>query len=199
MACRQESTGPAAVVSKEPITLEVWYSGTGPTNDEMHQRLFESFRQKYPNVSINGQPGLNSMDKITAAVMAGAPPDLTSVPNPPEYGGRDLALAIDEFLARDRRFKKEDYYETPWERGRFYGKSYGLPIYTDTRLLWWNKAHFKQAGLNPDQPPKTWTEFKQIARRLTQRGADGGFAQLGFSPLFAQSFFWAWRAQSTAS
>jgi multiple sugar transport system substrate-binding protein len=198
-ACGAGSAGPAPAVGKAPVTLEVWYSGSGEPNDALHKRQFDAFRAKYPNVTINGQAGQADLAKLTAAATGGTPPELTSVPNPPQYGGQQMAIEIDDFLARDRRFKKEDYYETPWERGRFYGKAYGLPIYTDTRLLWWNKAHFKQAGLNPDQPPRTWTEFRQYARRLTLRGGDGGIAQLGFAPLFAQSNFFAWRAQSKTS
>jgi multiple sugar transport system substrate-binding protein len=199
-ACGQPSGQPApGERGQAPVTLEVWYSGSGDANDQLHRRLFDSFRQKHPGITVNGQPGLNSLEKLTAAITAGTPPDLTSVPNPPQYGGQGMALAIDEFLARDRRFRKDDYWETPWERGRFYGKAYGLPIYTDTRLLWWNKAHFQQAGLDPSRPPRTWSELKQMARRLTQRAPDGAIAQLGFSPLFAQSFFWMWRAQSRAS
>src|ERR687887_1815643 len=76
-ACGAQSAGPAPTVGKAPVTLEVWYSGSGDANDALHKQQFDSFRAKHPNVTIDGQAGQASLDKLTAAVTGGTPPQLT--------------------------------------------------------------------------------------------------------------------------
>lgn len=46
-------------------------------------------------------------------------------------------------------------------------KIYGIPDQTNCLCLFYNKDLFKQAGLNPNKPPKTWDEFIQYGKKLT--------------------------------
>ena len=50
-------------------------------------------------------------------------------------------------------------------------KLMALPIAFATPVLYYNKAAFKKAGLNPDQPPKTWWEVQNAAGKLVDAGA----------------------------
>jgi sn-glycerol 3-phosphate transport system substrate-binding protein len=47
------------------------------------------------------------------------------------------------------------------------GELYAIPYQNSTPLLYYNKEHFKAAGLNPDKPPQTWTELVDAAKKLT--------------------------------
>jgi ABC-type glycerol-3-phosphate transport system substrate-binding protein len=47
---------------------------------------------------------------------------------------------------------------------------YGLPTVNYTQGLIINRALFKQAGLNPDQPPTTWAQVEADAKAITQLG-----------------------------
>src|SRR5690606_40333499 len=44
------------------------------------------------------------------------------------------------------------------------GKIYGVPMGTDTRGLWFNKAVLADAGLPEDWAPKSWDELLDAAR-----------------------------------
>ncbi|MGX6600864.1 extracellular solute-binding protein [Micromonosporaceae bacterium Da 78-11] len=46
------------------------------------------------------------------------------------------------------------------------GKTYGVPMGTDTRALWYNKDLFAQAGLPVPWQPKTWDEVLAAARTI---------------------------------
>lgn len=46
------------------------------------------------------------------------------------------------------------------------GHVYGFPMGTDVRGMYWNKAQFEAAGLDPDQPPETWPELFEIASQV---------------------------------
>jgi len=47
---------------------------------------------------------------------------------------------------------------------------YGLPTTNYTQGLIINRALFRQAGLNPDQPPTTWAQVEQDAKAITKLG-----------------------------
>lgn len=55
------------------------------------------------------------------------------------------------------------------------GKLYGLPFAVSTPIVYYNANRFKEAGLNPDQPPKTWEELREAAKKLTIDGKYGIF------------------------
>ncbi|MGY2048436.1 ABC transporter substrate-binding protein [Methylobacterium sp. JK268] len=48
-------------------------------------------------------------------------------------------------------------------------KVYGVPFHNSTPLLYYNADQFREAGLDPDKPPRTWAELEAAARKLTKR------------------------------
>ena len=52
------------------------------------------------------------------------------------------------------------------------GELYGVPFHNSTPLLYYNVDHFKEAGLDPDKPPRTWAELVDAAKKLTKREGD---------------------------
>lgn len=50
------------------------------------------------------------------------------------------------------------------------GKLVALPVAYSTPVLFYNKAAFKKAGLDPEKPPKTWWEMQETAGKLYEAG-----------------------------
>lgn len=50
------------------------------------------------------------------------------------------------------------------------GKLVALPVAMTTPVLFYNKAAFRKAGLNPDQPPRTWWQVQDAAGKLRDAG-----------------------------
>ena len=62
------------------------------------------------------------------------------------------------------------------------GRMWGYIQYNiDVNGLTWNKDHFKEAGLDPEKPPKTWPEFREYAKKLTKRDAQGNITRVGYA------------------
>jgi multiple sugar transport system substrate-binding protein len=62
------------------------------------------------------------------------------------------------------------------------GQMWGYPQYgIDVYGLTWNKDQFKEVGLDPDKPPKTWTEFREYAKKLTKGDAQGNITRVGYA------------------
>jgi sn-glycerol 3-phosphate transport system substrate-binding protein len=55
------------------------------------------------------------------------------------------------------------------------GNMLSFPFNASTPILYYNKTMFRDAGLDPEVPPKTWPELGQAAKRLRERGAACGF------------------------
>jgi sn-glycerol 3-phosphate transport system substrate-binding protein len=50
------------------------------------------------------------------------------------------------------------------------GELLSFPFNSSTVVMWYNKDAFKKAGLNPDQPPKTWPEVFEAGKKLQASG-----------------------------
>jgi ABC-type glycerol-3-phosphate transport system substrate-binding protein len=75
-------------------------------------------------------------------------------------------------------------------------KTYALPDEFTTLALFYNRDHFKRAGLDPSIAPRNWDEFKRYAKSLTQdKDQDGSADQFGFamniSPWFSMPFLYS--------
>ena len=55
------------------------------------------------------------------------------------------------------------------------GKLLSMPFNSSTPVLYYNKDAFKKAGLDPDKPPKTWSDMEQYAKKLLAAGYQCGF------------------------
>jgi sn-glycerol 3-phosphate transport system substrate-binding protein len=56
-------------------------------------------------------------------------------------------------------------------------KIIGMPFNSSTPVLYYNKDAFRAAGLDPDKPPRTWSEVEEAAKALIASGAsNAGFS-----------------------
>lgn len=50
------------------------------------------------------------------------------------------------------------------------GEMLSMPFNSSSTVMWYNKDSFKRAGLDPDQPPKTWPDVFEAAKKLKANG-----------------------------
>jgi ABC-type glycerol-3-phosphate transport system substrate-binding protein len=70
---------------------------------------------------------------------------------------------------------------------------YGVPIDVSAMMIFYNKDLFKQAGLDPEKPPRTWDEFIDAGKKLRAANIQpfvSGFGERWLSGAFVQSFAW---------
>jgi sn-glycerol 3-phosphate transport system substrate-binding protein len=66
-----------------------------------------------------------------------------------------------------------DYRDALWKDFGYNNDQWGVPYARSTPLFYYNKGHFKKAGL-PDRAPKTWMEFANWAKKIKQAGVGVG-------------------------
>ena len=107
-------------------------------------------------------------DTLVTAFSAGQGPDMTFA----DLGGWVPTFAAQGWIEplEDRLAASditEQIWPNLWPTVTYNGVRYGLPWYTDCRVLMYNKIMFEEAGLDPDKPPVTWDELLEYAKILT--------------------------------
>lgn len=121
--------------------------------------------------------------KELAAIAAGDPPDvvINDINATALRGQKKQAMNLSQFLEEDDISNR--FYPELWDATLYEGDSYGIPFNTDTRVLFYNKDAFKEAGLDPEKPPATWAELEEYAAKLDKK-AGNNYDQIGFYPLW---------------
>jgi multiple sugar transport system substrate-binding protein len=153
------------------------------------------------NVSMGQYEALSQ--KIMAAVAAGGPPDLAQCY---EAWTANLVqnrsvVPFDGFLESPQgRALREDLVPVFAEASTQDGALWSFPFNKSVRCLYYNRDHFREAGLDPDRPPRTWEEYREYARRLTvDSDGDGAPDRWGFASQITASMFENLLAQNGGS
>ncbi|KPI32047.1 hypothetical protein OV320_2223 [Actinobacteria bacterium OV320] len=173
--------------SSGPVTITWWDTSNATNEAPTYQALVKQFeaankdvKVKYVNVPFD--QAQNKFD--TAAGASGAPDVLRSeVGWTPAFAKKGFFLPLDgtEALKDQAKFKSNLI-----EQAKYEGKTYGVPIVTDTLALVYNKALFTKAGI---EAPKTWDDLKTAAATIKAKtGVDGYWGST--QAYYAQSFLY---------
>jgi len=167
--------------SSKVIQLTLWQGVNPPPNRDVLQKLVDRFNQKNPSVQVEslyvGQ-GDQQMPKILAAVVGNAAPDLLWYA--PMLTGQlvelDALRSLDDFLAAST--VKTELDPALINTMQYEGKTWSIPFGTNNVGIYYRPSLFKAAGVK--ELPKTWTDFRQVAKQLTRdTNGDGKADQHG--------------------
>ena len=159
------AAGPASA----QVTLKVW-SIDGANQPGIADTLSAEFDEQNEDIIIEYR--VLQFDELvtesTRAIATGQAPDIISFDNPDFalFSSRGTMLDITDRVAASDVIEADSYYEGPLNSVTWDGRLYGLPKYTDTIGLFYNKDMFRAKGLDPDDPPSTWDELLEAARQL---------------------------------
>lgn len=147
----------------EKITLTVWEFSA---NEAFLARLLERFETEHPHIQVRIQQlsWEHGLEKIIIAMAAGNPPDVAELGI--DWVAKFIHAGLLKEVTQETSPLREHYHL--WESVSSDGKVYGFPWLVGTRLLFYNKELFRNAGLNPNFPPRTWSELLQAARQIHQ-------------------------------
>jgi len=92
----------------------------------------------------------------------------------------DVVLPISDLATSDEEKSwMGGFYEGFMKDARFEGKTYSIPFQRSTPVFYYNKDAFREAGLDPEVPPKTWDEMIEIGKKLTVTDANGNISRWG--------------------
>ncbi|MFE1599650.1 ABC transporter substrate-binding protein [Methylobacterium sp. ID0610] len=90
----------------------------------------------------------------------------------------------------------DGFYPAFMENSRTGGRTWGIPFQRSTIVLYYNKDAFKEAGLDPETPPRSWAEQAAFAEKLTRRQGDA-VSQWGIQIPSSGFPYWLFQALTT--
>src|SRR5690606_10370249 len=158
----------AATPAQAQVTLKVW-SIDGNDRPGIADTFSKEFDDANDDIVVEYRyiPFDDLVNETLRAFATGNAPDIVSFDNPDFalFSSRGAMLDITDRVKNSEILSKAQYFEGPLNSVSWDGKLFGLPKYTDTIGVFYNKELIAKAGIT--EPPKTWEEFTAYAEKLT--------------------------------
>ena len=183
----------AALADDEVVEIDFWHHYPSGTGAEIMTEVLNDFMAAHPNIKVNelglglGEQG----EKLVPALVAGTAPDIMvyDLATVQERAMKGQTMCLDDYVAA-AGMDTSMFFPATLDCCTYDGKLYGLPYMTDTRVLFYNKDHFRAAGLDPEVPPKTWDEVLEYTKKLNLTDENGEPKQVGFSTIWWEIAPW---------
>jgi multiple sugar transport system substrate-binding protein len=190
----QPSSAPSVGTSAAPGSPEpsadvtgtvTFWNGYGADGDEIKTftgTVLPAFNKLYPNVTVNHQeiPYDDLRQKLVTGLAGGTLPDVlrADIVWVPEFADQDALLALDTEMS-DFADISAKVFPGPLSTNKWKDHYYGLPLDTNTRILFFNPKVLGDAGITA--APKTVEEFEAaMAQVKSKLGAETfGYAEGG--------------------
>ena len=162
-------------------TLVTAWSGWVGHENEAFDHVVDAFNRTQDRIFVVNTSTQEDDTKIFRAITAGVPPDFFQV-----WGGEYVgALAANDAVKPFNELLERDgpglnlFLPGALRLGEYEGKFYSMPFLNDAYGIYWNKDIFREAGLDPERPPRDLKELERMALRLTKKRPDGSIQRMG--------------------
>ncbi|MGF1688479.1 extracellular solute-binding protein [Photobacterium japonica] len=149
-------------VVAETTRLEVM-APAGNYMEFLRQEVIPAFTARYPQAEVV----VSNDENLETRMAAGDLPHLYAGVfgyQPAKYAKMGKLVYFDGFEGYDALVNRID----PQFLRKNFGRTYYIPWNVTTQLMIYNKELFREAGLDPEQPPRTWDAFLHAAEKISQ-------------------------------
>lgn len=166
-ACRGEGR-------TERTTVRFWAFGR---EGEVVRELVPAFEKRHPEIRMEVQqvPWTAAHEKLLTAFVGDSTPDAAQLGNTwiPEFVSLGALAPLDERI-KGSAAGAGDSFAGIWDTNVVDGKTWGLPWYVDTRLLFYRTDLVAAAGV--PWPPRSWAEWQAAMEGIKKLGGPDRFA-----------------------
>lgn len=166
------------LVDKEAeVTIGFWHAMSGD-RIELIQSIVDDFMAENPNITVEVQytgSYNDTLNKVTSAMKAGNAPHVFHSYEIGTLGmiNSGMISPLDELAETyDLPIPWDDFFVPVQSYYKYQGKHYSMPFNSSTPLIYYNKTFFEEAGLDPENPPKTFEDIREAAIALKEYGID---------------------------
>ncbi|ABV34143.1 MULTISPECIES: ABC transporter substrate-binding protein [Pseudothermotoga] len=181
------------VLSFAKVKIQFWHA-MGGWRIEVIQNMVNDFMKLNPDIEVEVQY-VGSYEEIlaktVAAVQAGTPPHVVQLNEISTQKMIDsgVVVPVQDMIDKDPTFDVGLFLPQVLNYYRVGEKLYSMPWNSSTPLLYYNKTLFKEAGLDPDNPPRTYSELIEACRKLVKKDEKGNVIRSGITwPLYSWFF-----------
>ncbi|MHB8579265.1 MAG: ABC transporter substrate-binding protein [Ignavibacteriaceae bacterium] len=182
--------------SDKIVTITFWHSFVSSTIPSLNE-LINKFEKEHPNIKINAQyvpSGDPLVEKLVTAIQSGTAPDISWIHSDflDKLVEANAVYKMEHFIKGSNGLSDsvmKDIFPALLQSASWRDTLYAMPMEATTLAFLYNKNLFKNAGIDPNRPPKNWDELEDYAKRLTiDKNHDGKIDQYGFYvPVFPAS------------
>lgn len=194
----------ASLGSAHAVDLEFYFPvAVGGAAADTIEQLTAEYVEANPGVNIDAIYSGSYADtgqKALTAARGGNPPQLSVLLSTQMFTliDEDVIVPFDDFVSeQDKTDWIGGFYPSFLENSQTGGSTYGIPFQRSTPVLYWNKAAFADAGLDPEVPPATWDEMVEFGKKLTKKDDNGNVTQWGVRIPTAGFPYWLFQGLTT--
>jgi ABC-type sugar transport system permease subunit/ABC-type glycerol-3-phosphate transport system substrate-binding protein len=167
-------SGAARGADTERVRVVYWEKWTGFEKDAM-QAVIDDFNRSQEHIFVEYVSVSGIRTKTLIATAGGDPPDLAGLDDSmvDDFADKNALIPLDDF-GDETAIVGSRYLPVYWDMVQYRGHMWGIPTAPVIGALHWNKDLFRQAGLDPERPPRTIAELDDYAKRLTRRNPSTG-------------------------
>jgi len=144
-----------------------WTMQLKPTFNQYMADLITNFSQQNAGVEVEWVdiPWSEMESKILTAIAAQTAPDVVNL-NPQfasKLAGKNAFVDMQKQITEAQR---ELYFPNIWKANQLADQVFGLPWYVATDINIYNRQILSKAGLDPQRPPKTYSELAKAAAKI---------------------------------
>ena len=163
------------------VTLTMWSAYTGRELGVL-RGVLDDFEASHPGITVRSI-GAQDDDKLVQGIRSHDGPDVEWAPSDDFTG---LFCSSGGWLDLSGRMRaagigQKQFVPSAWRATTFGGTRCALPVLADVVGFYYNTKLFRQAGIT--HPPRTVSELRADAKKLTTRAKDGSIDTAGFVPL----------------
>ena len=169
-----------------PATVQFYFSGDTVTQ-QLYVTLKEVFERTYPKYKLELVIGDTEIEKLLTLMAAGTPTDVfwNRVRTSQTLIRREGSLVDLLPLMKRDKLTQDDFWPSAVKAYSYKGGYYGLPTSASSNAVYFNKEHFRQAGVPlPTELEKqgrwNWDTLLDTARKLTRPDPQTGKKRYGF-------------------
>lgn len=156
----------------------------GPLTDVIDGYVAD-FHEHHPDIRVEAVFSGNYTETTTRALTAarsGTPPTVAVLLATDIFTlmEEDVIQPMDTFITTEEDHTWVDGFMPAYlASARVDGHLWAVPFQRSTAVMYYNKDAFAAAGLDSEQPPRTWDEMVEMGQALTLRDASGNVSQYG--------------------
>lgn len=147
---------------------------------EVLAQLMPDFEKENPTIHVEVQqiPWTAAHEKLLTAYVGEATPDIAMLGNTwvPEFVALNALAPLDSLASQSKEIRRDDFFEGIWKTNVVNGKTYGVPWYVDTRLIFYRSDLLAKAGYRDF--PTTWADWTAAMKRIKSQMIDRQFPLL---------------------
>lgn len=179
------------------VKIEYWHVASESFGGTTVKELVADFNKTHPNIEVvekyNPDMYKGLTQNLQAAIASGKNPDVVQMGwSYLNYAAEnlkytDIPKMINEKVPADKDFLQKNYLPNVLALAQTDdGKQIGIPYSVSVPVLFYNPEVFEKAGLDPNNPPKTWAEVQKAAKQIKEKTGTMGFFMQEFADNWAQ-------------